>query len=94
MVTNKALTELEKWAREACQGKGDGAKQHLEAFYHVGAGLIASAEFQERCKQMYSKTFRPDELKHTCEILDAIANVECRQVEQYGTAADSSESST
>jgi hypothetical protein len=86
MVTNKALTELEYWAREAGLGNGDAAKQHLEAFYHIGAGLINSPEFQERCKELFWQSFAPDDLKHTCEILDAIANIECLQVQKYGPA--------
>jgi hypothetical protein len=46
MCTNKVITELGNWAHLVCNGKGELADQHLHAFYHLGASLVASKEFQ------------------------------------------------
>jgi hypothetical protein len=94
MFTNKAIIELEHWAHDACQGNGNEARQHLETFHHIAAGLIASKEFQEQCQSLFWQSCKPEDLKHTCEILDAIANIECRQVQAYGPSSGESQPPT
>ena len=86
MVTNKALAELALWAHDASTGHGDDAKQHLTQFKHLGAAFIASPEFHQRCHSLFGRTFDLSDLDHTCQMLDAIANIEVRQAEEYGPA--------
>jgi len=86
MVTNKALTELKLWACAAHEGRGERAKQHLVTFAHVAAGIIASTEFRQRCEELYGQHFDPGDLDRTTKFLDAIANIEVRQTEVFGSA--------
>jgi hypothetical protein len=82
MITNRAIRELELWAHDAGMGNGDEAKQHLVNFRHIGAGFIASTEFQGRCQTLFGRRLQPADLEQTCCILDAIANLEVTQLEQ------------
>jgi hypothetical protein len=86
MVTNKALAELASWAHAASLGNGEEAKQRLVQFRHVGAGFVTAPEFERRCQSLYGCTFDLADLERTCRLLDAIANVEVCQVEEYGPA--------
>ena len=86
MFTNKAITELHGWADAAIGGKGDLAKEHLEAFRHIAAGLVVSQEFQGRSQQVCGRKFEPDDLSCMCNVLDLIAQIEVNQVEAYGPA--------
>jgi hypothetical protein len=87
MITNKALAELTSWAQAAASGRGEEAKQHLVQFKHVGTWFFESPEFQRRCQSLYGCTFDLPDLEQTCQILDAVANIEVSQVQEYGPAA-------
>jgi hypothetical protein len=87
MVTNKALAELALWAEAASNGRGEEAKMHLVQFKHLGAAFLASPEFQERCRLLFGCAMDDPKLDDMCKMLDAIANIEVRQVERYGAAS-------
>ena len=86
MFTNKAIAKLRDWACAAQEGNGALAKQHLEEFSHLGASLLASAEFQQHCQDLYGHGFAPDDAECACKLLDAVASTEVHQVEVYGQA--------
>lgn len=85
MITNRALGELKSWAHAASAGCGHEAKQHLVNFRHIGAGFIASQQFQTRCELLFGRRLQPADLEQTCCILDAIANLEVTQLESQPT---------
>jgi hypothetical protein len=88
MITNRALGELKCWSELACSGRGEEAKQHLVNFGHMGAGFIASTEFQRRFFELFGRCLEPGDVEQTCKLLDAIANIEVWQVEKSGCTAD------
>jgi hypothetical protein len=87
MDTHKAIAELARWAGAACEGNAEAAERHLRQFYHVGAALLASKEFQASWLATQKTRLEPSQLEQTCALLSAIADVEASQVVLHGRAA-------
>ncbi|REK09097.1 MAG: hypothetical protein DWQ37_19785 [Planctomycetota bacterium] len=86
MVTNKALAELKAWAAAAHEGRGEEAKQHLVAFGHISAGIVASGEFRRRSLERFAQEFTRTDVEQMMRLLDAVASIEVEQVQHYGQA--------
>jgi hypothetical protein len=87
MITNKAIAALEKWAIAAHEGDRAAASEFLRQFYHAGAALVASPEFQRQWIANNSTALSSEHLDGVCKLLDMIAAVEASQVQSYGRAA-------
>ncbi len=66
MDTHKAIAELARWAGAACQGNAASAEQHLQQFYHIGAALVASKEFQASWLATQKIRLDPRQLEDAC----------------------------
>lgn len=87
MFTNKAIEHFKAWAAAAKAGETQDAAAHLREFYHVGASLLASAEFREEFRRQTGHAIESEHLQHFCQFLELMAAIEGRQVRQFGRAA-------
>ena len=86
MVTSRAIAELDRWAEAAQAAALDDSEKHLRQFYHLGAALVASKEFQSAWQSAGHRSLAPSQLTDTCELLRIMAQVEADQVAAYGLA--------
>jgi len=86
MVTDRAIVELVRWGQAASEGEFEAADGHIRRFYHFGATLVASKEFQAAWQAGGHKPLSPAQLDNVCELLGVIARVEANQVSTYGRA--------
>jgi len=84
MVTGKAIAELVCWGQAASKGDPELSEKHLRQFYHLGASLIASKEFQAAWQSKQNEPLAPAKLQVTCDLLEMIAEVEASQVDTLG----------
>jgi hypothetical protein len=80
MFTNKAIEELGLWAEAAAEGRAEAARGHLRNFYHVGAALFASKEFQSSWNKPGRASCEPAQLESVCRVLAVIAEIETNEV--------------
>jgi hypothetical protein len=84
MVTGSAIVELVCWGQAASKGEFEGSERHLRQFYHLGAALVASKEFQAAWQSKQNEPLAPAKLQDTCDLLQMIAEVEANQTATLG----------
>jgi hypothetical protein len=87
MVTGRAIDELVRWGQAASRGDFDSSEQHLRQFYHLGAALTASKEFQAVWRNKRHEALEPAKLQDACDLLEMIA---CVESDQLGTLSKAS----
>ncbi len=87
MLTNKAIEQIAAWAEAAAHGDPSTASQHLREFYHRGAALTSSPEFQKHWRARHGSTCDWQPFDHLCQFLETIAAIEAQQVRTFGRAA-------
>jgi hypothetical protein len=88
MVTGKAIAELVRWGEAAAEGDSATAERHLRQFYHLGASLVASKEFQAAWRSKWNEPLASGRLQDACNLLETIAGVESNQVATWGKSTD------
>jgi hypothetical protein len=86
MVTDNAIAELIRWGQAAFEGDFGVSEKHLRQFYHLGAALVASKEFQLAWRSKWQEQLAPGKLQDACHLLEMIADVEAAQRAALGTA--------
>jgi hypothetical protein len=86
MVTGNVVEELVHWGRAVSEGNAKAAGEHLRQFYHLGATLVASKEFQAAWRVKRHKPLEPAQLDDACDLLTMIAEVEADQLAEHGKA--------
>jgi hypothetical protein len=79
MVTGNAIAELIRWGQAASDGHFEQSERHLRQFYHLGAALTASKEFQAAWRARRNASLAPGTLEDVCHLLEMIAKVESDQ---------------